>query len=172
MADIDASRAAKPDVGVRLERQQPQNPVHIGEHGLRPARPPRPNARADIVNNRQRRQSRPHPARDAVGKVRTVDDDERIGLRRHHRVGRLPNPRENCPQPPDDGHDAHHCDVAHRKETFQPFRLHRLAADPDESDVARRLAERTHELEAELIARMLASHQRDLQRRFAHDPKP
>ena len=59
---------------------------------------------------------------------------------------------------------------------WSPSALHRLAADAEEADLAvQRLAQRAHQLEAELIARMLARDERDLQSArsgAAHDRKP
>ena len=41
--------------------------------------PPRPDRRRDVIEDRDRRRAGAHPARDAVGEIRTVDDDQRIG---------------------------------------------------------------------------------------------
>ena len=58
MADIKAARAAEPPVGLRLERQQRQHAIDIGAHRFGAAGPPRPDARADVVDDRQFRQRR------------------------------------------------------------------------------------------------------------------
>ena len=81
MADIDAVRAAEPRMRFRLERQQRQHAIDIGAHRRRAAGPPRPDRRADIVDHRQIRQRAPDAARDAMGEIGAVDDDERVGAR-------------------------------------------------------------------------------------------
>ena len=81
MADIDAARAAEPRMRFRLERQQRQHAIDIGAHRPRPARPPGPDRRADVVDHRQVRQRAADAARDAMGEVGAVDDDERVGAR-------------------------------------------------------------------------------------------
>ena len=85
MADIDAARAAEPRMRCRLERQQRQHAIDIGAHRRRPARPPGPHRRADVVDDRQVRQRAAHAARDAMGEIGAVDDDERVGARRDDR---------------------------------------------------------------------------------------
>ena len=67
--------------------------------------------------------------------------------------------------------DAHHRDVGEREQALQPLGGHRLAADAEEVDAARGLlAERPHQLEAELVAGRLAGDEGDAQpaRRGAH----
>ena len=88
MADIDAARAAEPRVRGRLERQQRQHAIDIGAHRLGAPRPPRPDRRADVVDDRQVGQRAPHAPRDAMGEVGAVDDDERVGPRRRRRPRR------------------------------------------------------------------------------------
>ena len=57
-----------------------------------------------------------------------------------------------------------------REQAFQTLGLHRLAADAEERDARRMgLAERAHQLEAELVAGMLARDQRDAQPAAALD---
>ena len=65
--------------------------------------------------------------------------------------------------------NAHHGDVGDRKQARQPLRRHRLAADARERGDARRgdrprRRRAAHQLEAELIARMLAGDEGDAQR--------
>ena len=115
-----------------------------------------------------------HAARDAMGEVGTVDDDERVGPGGDDRVRRLA--------------DAARGSSAARlitgtipmtamspigKEAPEALRLHRLAADADEGHVPRRLAQRAHELETELVAGMFSGDEGDGQRPVAaHAPKP
>ena len=61
--------------------------------------------------------------------------------------------------------EAHDRDVADREQALQALGLHRLAADAEEVDARGiGLAQRPHQLEAELVAGMLARDERDAQR--------
>ncbi len=92
-----------------------------------------------------------------MGEVGAVDDDQDVGPRGDDRLSGLTNARDERRQPGQHRQNAHDGDVADRKQAFEALGLHRLAADAGEVDVARpRFAERPHELEAELVARMLA----------------
>ena len=164
MADIDAARAVEPHIGLGLERQEREHAIDIGAHRLRPARPPGPDARADIIDDRQVRQRLAHAARDAMGEIGAVDDDERIRARAtiasavcrmraisvgsRASTGRIPitamsligkrllSPSASIASPPTP------------KNATSPFSA---------------CAKRAHQLEAELIARMLAGDERDPQ---------
>ena len=96
-----------------------------------------------------------------MGEVGAVDDDERVRSRRDDRRGRPPDAPDERGQARQHRQDSHDGDVADREQALQPFGLHRLAADADKDDVGVDLAQRAHELEAELIARMLARDNRD-----------
>ena len=71
--------------------QQRQYVIHIGPHGSRAARPPCPHGRTDIVDDRNGARARPHAFRYAMGEVRTVYDDQGIGLCGYDRVGCFTN---------------------------------------------------------------------------------
>ena len=85
MADIGAGRAAEAPVRLRLERQQRQHVVDIGAHLARPPGPPGPDARADVVDDREVRPAPAHARGDRVGEIRAVDDDEHVRLGRDDR---------------------------------------------------------------------------------------
>ena len=80
-----------------------------------------------------------------------------VGARGDDRLGGRADARDERRQPGQHRKNAHDGDVADRKQAFEALGLHRLAPDAGEGDVARtRFAERPHELEAELVARVLA----------------
>ena len=96
-----------------------------------------------------------------MGEVGAVDDHQRVGLCGHYGRRSRPDAREERGQPGQHRKNAHDRDVGDRKQALDAFGLHRFAADAGESDVARpRLTERPHQLEAELIARVLAGETR------------
>ena len=171
MADVDAARSAEPRMRFRLERQQRQHAIDIGAHRPRPARPPRPDRRADVIDHRQIRQRAADAPRDAVGEVGAVDDDERVGARCDDRRRGAADAVEERRQALDDRQNPHHRDVGEREQALQPFGGHRIAADAEEFDAAAGLlAERPHQLEAELVAGRLAGDDGEAQatRRSAH----
>ena len=65
--------------------------IDIGAHGVGAPRPPGPYRRRDIIDDRDRRRAGAHAARDAVGEIRAVDDDQRIRARGDDGVGGLAN---------------------------------------------------------------------------------
>ena len=76
----------------------------------------------------------------------------------------LTDARDERREPGQHRKNAHDGDVADRKQAFEALGLHRLAADAGEVDFARLcFAERPHELEAELVARMFAGDESDAQ---------
>ena len=146
MADIDAARSAEPRVRFRLERQQRQHAIDIGAHRPRPARPPGPDRRADVIDHRQVRQRAADAARDAVGEVRAVDDDERVGARCDDRRRGAADAVDERRQAPEHRQQPHHRDVGEREQALQSLGGHRIAADAEEIDVAcGLLAERPHQ---------------------------
>ena len=81
MADIAARRPAQLGMDGRLERQDGHHPIDVAAHSARPARPPRPNRRRNVVDNRNRRRQTSHPARHPMGEIRAVDNDKRVRSR-------------------------------------------------------------------------------------------
>src|ERR1700722_12167289 len=157
MTDIDTTRSSQPPVGLRLERQQRQHAIDVSQHRLGAAGPPRPDAGTDVIDDRQSRQRRPDTAGDAMSEVRAVDDNEDIGPVGDDHLSGPADARHKGRQPGQHRQDAHDGDVADRKQAFEALGLHSLATDAGEDDVARPcFAERPHELEAELVARVFA----------------
>ena len=106
-----------------------------------------------------------------MGEVGAVDDDEGVGARGDGRRRGATDAIEQRRQALDDRQHPHHCDVGEREQAVESLGGHRLAADAEKLDAARGLlAERPHQLEAELIARRLAGDDGDAQpaRRDAH----
>ena len=103
MADIDAGRPAEPLMRRRLERQDREHVIDITAHGARPARPPCPDRGRDVIDDRDRRRRRAHAARDPVGEIRAVDDDESVGTRCDDGVRGLADAAQNHRQAPRNG---------------------------------------------------------------------
>src|SRR5690606_25619914 len=78
VADECSRRPAQPLQFARFKWQQAKNIVDIRPHGRRPARPPGPYTRTDIMHYRYRWVSRPHLFRHTQAEIRTVDGDEAI----------------------------------------------------------------------------------------------
>src|ERR1700729_985959 len=164
MTDIDTTRSSQSSAGLRLERQQRQHAIDVSQHRLGPARPPGPDAGTDVIDDRQSRQRGPDTAGDAVGEIGAIDDNEDIGPVGDDRLSGPADARDKRRQPGQHRQDAHDGDVADGKKAFEALGLHRLAADAGEGNVARpRVAERSHELAAELVARMLTGDESDAQ---------
>ena len=115
MAHIGGRRAAETVMGGRLEGEQSQKVIHIGPHLRRAAGPPGPNRRADIIDDGNLRRALPDGFGDPVGEIRTVDDDEHVGLCRNNRIGREADALQNRRQPRDDRGDAHHGNLFERE---------------------------------------------------------
>ena len=149
----------------RLERLEGEHVVDIGAHLARPPRPPRPHARADVIDDRQRRQPAADALGDGVREFGAVDDDDRVRAALHDGVDRAIDPPHDRGQARDDGAETHDGDVAEGKQAAQSLRRHGVAADPLERDrpIAQRGPEGGHELGAELIAGFLAGDQPDRQ---------
>jgi hypothetical protein len=98
-----------------------------------------------------------------VGEVRAVDDDQHVGLCRHHSICRHPDAFENGGQPRDHGGKAHDGDLLQGEERVQAFLCHGMPADAAEAQALgpQPHLQGTHQLGAELVARFLARHDPD-----------
>jgi hypothetical protein len=162
MTDIAAGRPAQSNIGLRLERQQRQHMIDIGQHGARPARPPRPDRGRNIIDDRDARIARTHPARHAMGEIGAVDDDEDV------RPGLDDIGRGFADQPQDLRQLLHHRRQADdrqfldRKARGQPLARHRPAADAFEPYRATEaLAQHLHQIGAEPVAGLFGRDQED-----------
>ena len=152
MPDIGAGRTAEPPMRRRFERQQREHVVGVGSHGLGTTRPPRPDARAHIIDDRKLGQRLADALRDAMREIRAVDNDENVGTCCDDRSCRIPNSPKNGRQARKHGQNSHHRDVRQRKSALQTFGRHAFSADAHEAQFALRASpHRPHELEAELI---------------------
>ena len=92
-----------------------------------------------------------------MGEIGAVDDDQRVGARFDDRGGGAADAVDEGRQALDDRQHPHHRDVGEREQACQPLGGHRLAADAEKVDaLGGLLAERPHQLEAELVAGRLA----------------
>ena len=157
MADIGAWRSAQPAMRIRLEWQDGHEVIDIGPHLLRPTRPPGPDARRDIVDDRNLRFALADALGNRMGEFGTVDDDDAVRVGLKPRSDGLINSANQRRQARQNGKRAHHGDIGERKDRTQAFGLHRLAADAGEHDrpFGSRL-ERGHQLAAKEIPGVLA----------------
>ena len=116
MADIGAGRAAEPLVRLGLERQKREEMIDIGPHFARAARPPGPDAGADVIDDGDLWAALADALGDGVRELGAVDDHDSIrveGERRIHgsidAAHELGQPREDCGRP----HDS---DIGERKD--------------------------------------------------------
>ena len=165
MSHIAAGRSPEPGEGRRLEGQQRQHVIDVGAHRPRAPRPPSPDRRADIVHDRDCRGSRPHHARDAVGEIRAVDDDEHVRPVCHDGIRRRAHGADEFRQVPDQPAETDEGEGLDRCQRRQPFRRHFAAADADTSHRAGRArGERTHQSRAEAVARLFGRNQKNGER--------
>src|ERR1700733_12319735 len=140
MADIDAQRPAQALVRCRLERQDREHAVDIGAHGARAAGSPGPHCRRDVIDDRNRRRARTHTARNAVGEIGAVDNDERVGPRGDDRVGGFANAPQDHPQACRYRADPDNGKVVCRKRTNDALSSHGAPTDSSEHQRAARIA--------------------------------
>ena len=112
-----------------------------GLHRRRAARPPRPDARADIVDDRDGRVGRPHLACDAQAEIRAVDGDQAIWLLRHDRARGLADAPHQARQVADDGAETPSArSRRHRTGGFSPSACKWWPPTPTSSTRGRSLA--------------------------------
>jgi len=145
-----------------FERQDGEYAVDISAHRARPARPPSPDRRRDIIEYRNRRQAAAHAARHAVSEIRAVDDDQCVGVRSNHHLGGFADPPQNHRQTPRNGVKADDGQVVDRKRTLDPGRRHRAPADAGKFDrTTGLLDERARQRAAECVAGFFSGNQND-----------
>ena len=99
-----------------LERQKREKMIDIGPHLARTARPPSPDAWADIVDDGDRRAALPDAFCYGVSKLGAVDDDDRIGIEGKRRVHGAVNPAHELRQAGENGGRSHDRDVGERED--------------------------------------------------------
>jgi len=153
MADKGAGRPPQPCQFGRLERQQAQYVIDMRFHRRRPARPPRPDARADIVDDRDGRSCGTHLPRDAQGEVRAVDGHQAIGPVGHDGPRGLANAPHQSRQIGHDRGQSHDGDFAGVEDRNQSLRHEVPAADTGQPHFpAGGRRERRHDVGAEYVA--------------------
>ena len=134
MADIGAGRAAQLLVNVGLEWQQRQHVIDIAAHGARPARPPRPDRRRDVIHDRDGAVLLADAAGDPMGEIRRVDDDHHIGPLIERSARRSGGCAQDHRQGLGDAGQADDGEIVDAKQRRQPFRRHLVAADAAKLD--------------------------------------
>ncbi|MNE17862.1 hypothetical protein D3C80_1108610 [compost metagenome] len=129
MTDKGRRRAAETAHGFRLEGQQGQNVIDIGQHRGGAIFLPGPDAGADIIDNRQMRQLPADLFRNAMGEIRAVDDQQNIGLRSRDGLRGLVDPRNELRQLFQDLREAHDGEFGIIEQRHQPLRFQRLTTD-------------------------------------------
>ena len=166
MANEGAGRAPQALKRCRLERQQAKHMVDMRAHRRRTTGAPGPDARTDIVDDRDGGRCRPHLAGNAQAEFRTVDGDQAIrpGLGNGARGGA--DPPHQPRQVADNRAEPHQRDLGRVEKGFQPLALQMMAANADDLDrPSAHRAKRANKIGAEQIAGFLAGDNGDTQRR-------
>src|SRR3954447_21514242 len=112
MAYIGAIRSIEPFIFGRFEWQQRQHVIDVAAHAPRPPWPPRPNAWADVIDDRQMGSGAAHAPGYSMGEVRTIDDDEHVGLRGDHGIHDLADENDQLRQTFQHRENTHDRDIA------------------------------------------------------------
>ena len=168
MADIGARRAAEPHMSLRLERQQRQHMVDVARHLAGAPRPPGPDRRRHVIDDRQIRPAPRDPLRHLVREIRAVDDDEHVRLGSKDRGDRLVAAPDDARQMQEDRAEAHHGDVADREDALHAARPHPLAGKAGERRIRPAAFDRVDQPRAQLVAGFLADHDGDAERPLSH----
>src|SRR4029077_14296464 len=165
MAHVGAVRAVEPRECRGLERQDRQHLVDIRAHRARAPRPPGPNRRRGVVDDRNTRRGLAHTARDPMCKVRAVDDDQCVGTGRDHGVRRLPDAPQDERQFWHDCADSQDREFIHGEKTGEAARCHVTPADAAKGDIGPQGTHRIHQRAAEHIAGLFRRHEKELVRK-------
>ena len=133
----------------------------------RPAGPPGPDGGRDIVDDGKARQALAHALGDGMSEVRAVDDDERVRRPATMASTASPGARIDRREAGDDGGEPHHGDIVERKQAREAVGA--IAGPPTPRKpraraIAQAGAAACHQLEAELVAGMLADDEGDVER--------
>jgi hypothetical protein len=93
-----------------------------------------------------------------MGEIRTVNDDENVGLRGAHRGDRLVHAAKQTRQTPDDRKEAHDREIVERDEAVEALGSHGRSSDAEKFGLGSQTAQRSHQSGAELIARCFAGY--------------
>ena len=129
MADIAALWPAKAPMRLGLEGQNGEDMIDIAAHLACPARPPRPDARRDVVDDGDMRRPFAHALCHLMGEFGAVEDHERVGTLRDHGVDRLPDAPPNIRQAGQHVDEAHDGNFREREERRAALLGHQFAAD-------------------------------------------
>src|SRR6185437_4570743 len=164
MSDIASRRTVKPTQYGRFERQQGEDVINVAAHGTRAPRPPCPDRRTNIVDDRNFRRPLADTACNAMRKLGAVDDDDNVRVRRNRRVGGLTNPPQNFRQSCRNRGKAHDGQFAKRKKTREPLLRHVASTNAGKSHEPSCLCfERVHERRAKTISRLFPGCQKNVQ---------
>src|SRR5665213_3033573 len=162
MADIGAGRPAQFAHHLRLERQQRQYMVNVAFHRACAAGTPSPYRRADVIDSRDPRRAGAHATRHAMSEFRTVDDDQHVGRGRHHRVSGVANAPYDFREARYDLDKTDDRKLTERKQAGHAKRRHLRAADTGKSRPGIAPPYGGDQRGSEPVARLLASHQKDM----------
>src|SRR5262245_32181981 len=105
--------------------------IDMRPHGRRAAGAPRPDARTDIVDYRDRGRGRPDLASYAQAEVRTVDRDQTVRTCSCYRARRLADATQQARQIAQHRTDPHQGNLSRIEKAFQPFFLEMPSAHSD-----------------------------------------
>ncbi len=122
-------------------------------HAPRPARPPGPDRRRHVVDNRDLRRAPAHPLCDRMRKIGTIDDYQDIRRALNHGVDGLPHPGHQARQVRDHGGETDYRSLRDRKEGLKSVLGHAGSAYAVELNaIAQPLAQRSHQRSSQLVA--------------------
>src|SRR5690349_21378893 len=110
--------------------------VDIAAHRSRAPRPPGPDRRRHVVDDRNVRSITSHALGHPMGEFGAVDDDQNIRLQRDDTCSCLPDAMQINPETRQYLAEADNRRLVERKLTDKPLTCHLSAADPEELDSA------------------------------------
>src|SRR5262245_44140325 len=116
MANIAARWTAEPSVRLWLKGQDAKNMVDITFHATRAPRAPSPDARRNIVDDRDVRRLAAYALGDLMGEFGTVENDKDVGIEFDHSSGALVDASQDVAEPRQHIERAHDRKLGQRKD--------------------------------------------------------
>ncbi len=170
MSDEYARRTVEPLKRLGLEGQKTKHAIDVRPHPGRPAGAPGPDARADIVDNRNGRVGGADLAGNREREAGYIDCDQAIRIISGDRAGRLIDAKDNARQIAYHRGNADDGDIGRIEQRFETHRLEVPAADAEKFDFTTGSgAQRRHQIGSEQIAQFFAGDDADPEgARFRH----
>jgi hypothetical protein len=147
---------------IRLERENGQHMIDVGRHFCSAFRPPGPYGRRNIFYDRNVRQRLLNALRNAVRKIRAVDQDNDIGPRRNHGLRCLIDPHDQTRQARDDRCQTDQRDFRRIEDAVEAPFAQSVASDPDQFwRMSGLLGDCINEIDSQILAGDLSCDQSD-----------